>query len=134
MEFGERLKLLRERKGASLRAAGKATKMSGQYLWSLERASNGRIPPPKKLRELSRYYGVPVEDLLTDAGYLPQDSLLGDNCEESSYDMKVSRAFVHVINDPRFPRGKDLSSEKTAFEAKMFIIELYQRITGQKLL
>lgn len=134
MQFGERLRLLRERKGVSLRAVGKATNMSGQYLWSLEHASSGRIPSPEKFRKLSIYYAVPVEDLLIDAGYLPQDSSIDESYNESSYDAKALRAFVHVINDPRFPRGKDINAEATAFDTKIFIIELYQRITGQKLL
>jgi len=133
MHFGDRLKLLRERKGVSLRTAGKATDMSCQYLWSLEHSSNKRIPVPEKLRKLSRYYSVPVEDLLVSAGYL-QDPMDPAEGRMFSYDKRVSMAFEHVINDPRFPRGEDLSSETTPFEAKVYIIELYQRVTGQKLL
>ena len=133
MQFGARLKSLREQKGVSLRVAGKATEMSGQYLWLLECSANRRIPPPEKLRSLSRYYAVPIKDLLADAGYV-QDSTFEAEDEEFAKEMKVARAFLHVINDPRFPRGKNISAERTQHDAKVFIIELYQRITGQKLL
>lgn len=133
MQFGERLKELREQKGVSLRTAGKATAMSGQYLWSLECSANRRIPSPEKLRNLSKYYSVPIKDLLADAGYV-QDSALEADDEDYAREMKVTRAFIHIINDPRFPSGKDIIAKTAQYEVKMFIIELYQRITGQKLL
>lgn len=133
IQFGERLKLLREEKGVSLRAAGEATDMSGQYLWSLERAVNRNIPSPEKLRRLSRYYAVAVEDLLADAGYL-EDPEYEDGDEERSFVTRATKAFMHVINDPRFPRGGSLNPKEISHEGKLYIVELYQRVTGQKLL
>lgn len=63
------LSALRKAKGASLRDVEKATGVSNAYVSQLERGDAAK-PSVDKLYSLSKYYGVPYQDLLESAGYI----------------------------------------------------------------
>lgn len=103
--LGNRLRKLRLKKGASLRAVEIETGISNAYLSQLERgiATN---PAPAKLKALANYLDVPYMDLLDHAGYLPNRS------KEKSLPL-IANSNVSVASDPSQPiKFDDLTKEE----------------------
>lgn len=124
-DLGQLLKRLRGQ--TSLRGVQRLTGISNAYLSQVEKGD--RHPGPKLLSRLASLYGVGVQELLKKAGYLD------DEGEDSEVDeaTEVERAYHYVLSDPVFrvgtrPRGL------LSFESKRFIVELYERYTGKRLL
>lgn len=123
--IGDMLKRLRG--DTSLRAIQRVSGISNAYLSQVEKGL--RKPGPRLLRKLSALYGVSVQELFRKAGFL--DSV----AEEPQVDetTEVERAYQYVLSDPVFrvgtrPRGP------LSVESKRFIVELYERYSGKKLL
>ncbi len=124
-EIGVMLRRLRG--GTSLRAVQRLTGISNAYLSQVEKGI--RQPGPKLLRRLAALYRVGVQELFRKAGYLEREG------EEPAVDeaTEVERAYQYVLSDPVFrvgtrPRGP------LSVESKRFIVELYQRYSGKRLL
>ena len=124
-DIGQMLKRLRG--DTSLRAIQRLSGISNAYLSQIEKGL--RHPGPKLLRRLAALYGVGVHELLRAAGYLEQEG------EEPQADeaTDVERAYRYVLSDPVFrvgarPRGP------LSIESKRFIVELYERYSGKRLL
>jgi HTH-type transcriptional regulator, competence development regulator len=94
------------------------------------RLSGGlRKPPhPEILKRLAQVYEVPHQELLIAAGYLE------DQADKGVTRMKVENAYKHVLGDPRFRQGARLKGSTISLEAKRFIVDMYQKLTGQNLL
>lgn len=128
-DIGEYLRSLREGQKLSLREAAAKTGVSVSYITQIE---NGRrkAPGPEVLKRLAPAYNVPVRDLLRAAGYLDDikeiRSVLSDEEE-------VERAFGYVISDPRYQSGTRVTGPITT-DVKRFIVEMYEKATGKKLL
>ena len=124
MEIGPLLKRLRGK--TSLREVRRLVGISNSYLSEIERGD--RHPGTNVLRRLAALYGVDVQHLMRSAGYLDNEDGRTDNDP-----LDVDRAYRYVLEDPEFrfgtrPRGPlDL-------EAKRFIVEMYERLTGKRLL
>ena len=123
--IGQMLKRLRGE--TSLRGVQRLSGVSNAYLSQIEKGI--RQPGPKLLRRLAALYGVGVHDLLRKAGYLEREG------EEQEVDetAEVERAYQYVLADPVFrvgtrPRGP------LSIESKRFIVELYERYSGKRLL
>lgn len=123
--IGEMLKRLRGE--TSIRGVQRLSGISNAYLSQIEKGV--RHPGPKLLRRLAALYGVGVHDLLRKAGYLEREG------EEPEVDeaTEVERAYQYVLSDPVFrvgtrPRGP------LSVESKRFIVELYERYSGKRLL
>ena len=123
--IGQMLKRLRGE--TSLRGVQRLSGVSNAYLSQIEKGI--RQPGPKLLRRLAALYGVGVHDLLRKAGYLEREG------EEQQVDetAEVERAYQYVLADPVFrvgtrPRGP------LSIESKRFIVELYERYSGKRLL
>ena len=123
--IGEMLKRLRG--NTSLRAIQRISGISNAYLSQIEKGL--RKPGPRLLRKLAALYNVSVQQLFGKAGYLDrlEDEPQTDDVAE------VERAYQYVLADPVFrvgtrPRGP-LSTE-----SKRFIVELYERYSGKRLL
>ncbi len=119
--------LRRLRGDTSLRGVQRLTGISNAYLSQIEKGI--RHPGPKVLRRLAALYGVGVQDLFKKAGYLEREG------EEPEVDetAEVERAYQYVLADPVFrvgtrPRGP------LSIESKRFIVELYERYSGKRLL
>ena len=71
---------------------------------------------------------MPQEEILTRAGYLdvPKEADLSRR--------EVDRAFQYVIGDPEYRQGTRLRDANLTVDAKRFIVEMYQKVTGKKLL
>lgn len=85
-EFGPWLRELREARGLSIRAAAAEMRTSYSKLQKLE--SGGRVRPPSSemMTAIAALYGVPVEEVLEQAGFhvdVPPDLKDALRCEES---------------------------------------------------
>ena len=124
-DIGTLLKRLRGE--TSLRAVQRLVGISNSYLSQIEKGM--RHPGPKLLRRLAALYGVGVHELLRKAGYL---EAAGEE-PEADEATEVERAYRYVLSDPVFrvgarPRGP------LSMESKRFIVELYERYSGKRLL
>jgi transcriptional regulator with XRE-family HTH domain len=125
-DFGEYLRSLRLEQRLSLREVEERAGVSNSYLAQLERGQ--RKPPGADiLKKLAPVYNVPVRDLLQAAGYLD------DGTVSLSQEDEVEMAFQYVMNDPRYKSGTRIKGGLTT-EVKRFIIEMYEKATGKKLL
>ena len=125
LELGPLLRQLRA--GRSLREVRRLTGISNSYLSQIERGD--RIPGPTLLRRLASLYNVDVHVLIERAGFL-------DNAgDEPPVDepLEVERAFQYVLADPKFRFGARLEGP-LSLEAKRFIVQMYDRFTGKRLL
>ncbi|MEL7562799.1 helix-turn-helix transcriptional regulator [Dehalogenimonas sp. 4OHTPN] len=125
-EFGQYLRSLRKEKDLSLRDVQARSGVSGSYLAQIEQGHKHK-PSAEILKKLAPVYDVPIRDLMKAAGYL--EEAVGDLSEE----LEVEMAFRYVMNDPRYKSGTRLSGELTT-DVKRFIVEMYEKATGKKLL
>jgi transcriptional regulator with XRE-family HTH domain len=125
--FGQYLKTLREEQRLSIREVERRAGVSSSYLAQIEQGRKGP-PGAEILKKLAPVYSVPVRDLLKAAGYLDEATSTGLTETE-----EVEMAFRYVMNDPRYKSGTRLKGELTT-EAKRFIVEMYEKATGKKLL
>ena len=124
LEIGPLLRRLRG--DISLREVRRLSGISNSYLSEIERGE--RRPGVNLLKRLAALYGVDVKRLLRSAGYLDNEEGQTDNDP-----LEVDRAYRYVLEDPEFrfgtrPRGP------LDIEAKRFIVEMYERFTGKRLL
>ena len=125
--FGKFIKELREKKGVTLRDIEEVTGISNVYICQLETGARKKLPSPDNLQALAEYFGVTLKELLEKAGYVePQPT-------EETDEQKIEKAFAHVISDPGFKYGTRVNGNYD-FAAKRFIIEMYEKTTGRKLL
>jgi len=124
--FGEYLRTLRLEQKLSLREAEKLSGVSNSYLGLIERGQRP-IPGADILKKLAPVYNVPVRDMMRSAGYLKNEDV------SISEDDEVEMAFNFVMNDPRYKSGTRIKGGLTT-EVKRFIVEMYEKATGKKLL
>lgn len=125
-EFGARLRELRLGQGLSLRKLEEATGVSNAYLSQIESGIRPR-PSADILQKLAPVLGVSLRELLEAAGYLREEELT------VSEEAEVDRAFAYVLADPRFRFGTRVRGELT-IEARRFIVQMYEKLTGKRLL
>ena len=121
--IGALLKRLRGR--VSLREVNRRTGVSISYLSQIERGD--KQPGPNVVRKLAELYRVDPQQLLNRAGHGPQPDPYGDEA------MDVERAYQFVISDPAFRVGTRPDGPMT-INAKRFIVEMYEKFTGKRLL
>ena len=124
--FGEYLRTLRHEKRYSLREVEELSGVSNSYLGLIERGQRP-IPGADILKKLAPVYDVPVRDILAAAGYLKEEDV------SLSEEDEVEMAFRYVMNDPRYKSGTRIKGGITT-EVKRFIVEMYEKATGKKLL
>ena len=128
-DFGEYIKNLREQRKLSLRDVAAKTGMSYSYLTKIEHGGR-KAPGPELLKRLAPVYGVSVRDLLKAAGYLDDTLPAKPSLSEEE---EVDRAFRYALSDPRFQSGTRVTGPITT-EVKRFVVEMYEKATGTKLL
>ncbi len=124
--FGGYLKGLRQEQKLSLRDVAAKSGVSISYLAQIEHGQK-KSPSPEILKRLAPIYSVPVRDLLKAAGYLEEVQPVLTDEEE------IEMSFRYVLNDPRYRSGTRIKGELTT-EVKRFIVEMYEKATGKKLL
>jgi transcriptional regulator with XRE-family HTH domain len=115
---------LRSESGFSLREVEKETDgvVSNVYLSQLEHGRRAD-PNPRILVALARVYGCPLQDLFEAAGYVDAPSPTA-----------IDIAFEQVLADPKFQFGTRARQGELDQQAKRAIVELYEQVTGKKLL
>jgi transcriptional regulator with XRE-family HTH domain len=124
--FGCYLHNLRKSRGLTLKQVEKEARVSNAYLSQIER-SKRRPPHPDILKRLARVYEVTHRELLIAAGYLEGES-------EQIKRQQVENAFQHVTTDPKFRHGTRLKGGRLSLDTKRFIVEMYEKVTGRKLI
>ncbi len=125
-KLGSYLRELRWRKRLSLRAVEQTTGASSSYLSQVEQGK--RHPSGHLLRKLAPTYGASVRDLLATAGYLNEPEVKMSDQE------RIEWAFKCVVSDPEYQFGPNLAAcSGLSLEARRFIVEVYEKVTGRKL-
>ena len=122
-DIGALLKRLRGR--VSLREVTRRTGVSASYLSQIERGVSQ--PGANVVRKLAELYNVDAQELLKRAGHGPQPGPYSDEA------MDVERAYRFVLDDPAFRVGTRPDGPMT-LSAKRFIVEMYEKFTGKRLL
>ena len=104
------------------------TGISDPYLSNIETGS--RKPGPRVLKKLASLYGVSAHELLSRAGHLEDPYGSGG---EDEMEVERERAFQYVLADRRFRFGTRPAGPLTV-DAKRFIVEMYEKLTGKNLL
>jgi transcriptional regulator with XRE-family HTH domain len=125
-QLGSYLRELRNRKRLTLRDVEKQSGASGSYLSQVEQGK--RQPSADLLRKIASTYGASVRELLEMAGYLNEPEV------QMSDQERLEWAFKCVLSDPDYKFGTSLGPQGLTLEAKRFIVEMYQKATGRKLL
>lgn len=122
---GAYLRELRKTAGLTLRQVETQTGVSNAYLSQIELGKRP-APRPDTIKKLAAVYRVPVEELLAQAGYLDPPIITTER--------EVDRAFQYVIADPQYKFGFKLRSQELTIAVKRFVVEMYEKATGKKLL
>jgi transcriptional regulator with XRE-family HTH domain len=125
-QIGSYLRDLRNQKRLTLREVEKESGASGSYLSQVEQGK--RHPSADLLRKIAPTYGASVRELLTIAGYLNEPEV------RMSDQDRIEWAFNCVLSDPDYKFGTSLGPQGLTLEAKRFIVEMYQKASGRKLL
>lgn len=125
-KFGAYMRTLRKQRGLTLKQVEHAAQVSNAYLSQFERGL--RNPPhPDILNRLAKVYEVSARELMVAAGYLVEDA-------EAEKRRNVENAYNHVISDPTYHHGTRLKGANLSLDVKRFIVEMYEKTTGRKLL
>ena len=117
--------LRRLRGGQSLRDITKRIGVSSSYLSQIERGD--RKPGSNLIHKLADLYNVDVRELAKRVG---REDRIDPYSEEA---MDVDRAYQYVLADPVFRVGTRPDGPIT-LKTKRFIVEMYERYTGKRLL
>jgi transcriptional regulator with XRE-family HTH domain len=123
------MRSLREGQKLSVREAAAKSGVSVSYITQIENERR-KTPSLEVLKKLAPAYIVPVRDLLKAAGYMDD---IREVKPALSDEEEVERAFQYVITDPRYQSGTRVTGPIT-IEVKRFIVEMYEKATGKKLL
>jgi transcriptional regulator with XRE-family HTH domain len=145
VEFGRRLREVREKNGDSLRKIEGRSGLNNGYLSQLE---NGKIthPNPSILQKVATGYGLRFEDLLQWTGYVsgPQDdvtpnqavalSTVSDLGEPSDEELQALKAIVEILQKnrtPTFAAASDLAlDEETIAEIRRYALAVLREADG----
>ncbi len=125
-QFGAYMRTLRKQRGLTLKQVEKAAQVSNAYVSQIERGLR-KPPHPDILNRLAAVYQVPARELMVQAGYLPDD-------KETEKKRLIERAYEHVLTDPSYSHGTRLKAAHLSLDAKRFIVEMYEKMTGRTLL
>ncbi len=118
--------LLRRLRGdLSLRDVTRRTGVSSSYLSQIERGE--RRPGSNMIRKLAAIYSVDAGELMKRAGRA------GRPDPNSTEVLEIERAYRYVLDDPAFRVGTRPDGP-LSINAKRFIVEMYERFTGKRLL
>jgi HTH-type transcriptional regulator, competence development regulator len=125
--FGEYVRELRKRNRLTLKEAEALGVASNAYLSQLERGHRRR-PHPDILKRMAEVYKEPPRNLMIAAGYLTPETV-GKSPEE-----QLEHAYSEVLNDSRVSHGTRHRGPKLSLDAKRVVVEMYENLTGRKLL
>jgi len=124
--LGGYLRELRRRRRLTLRGVEQESGASGSYLSQVEQGK--RHPSADLLRKIAPTYGASLKELMILAGYLDEAEVKMSDQE------RIEWAYKAVLSDPEYQFGTSLRTAELTIEAKRFIVEVYEKATGRKLL
>lgn len=124
--FGPYARRLRKSCGLTLKQVEEQGVASNAYLSQLERGLRKR-PHPDILKKMAAVYGEPLKNLMIEAGYLPPETERERTREETD------RAFERVEKDSGFHHGARRRGLHLTLEQKRYIVELYEKTTGRRI-
>lgn len=104
MDFGQYLKELISKRGYSYRQLAMLADIDHTYISKIANGKTG-IPSPEILKKLSRPLGVPYEELLKSAGYLPEK-------KEVNYDIPKELSYFLGENVTTTYMGKPITESQ----------------------
>ena len=125
MDFGQYVRELRKRSRLTLKQAEAQGVASNAYLSQLERGRRAR-PHPDILKRMAEAYKEPLKNLLVAAGYLEPEP------DKRPLEERIESAYNRVKDDSRVSHGT--RRLKLGLEEKRFIVEMYEALTGHKIL
>jgi len=125
-EVGDHLKRLRQKQRLSLRATEKEAGVSKTYLWQIERGNS--TPSPEILKKLAPVYKVTTQELLEVLGYLEKQTFTVPEVDRLKWAINL------ITSDPSYKFETMPDINKLTPEVMKFIIEMYEKTTGKKLL
>jgi transcriptional regulator with XRE-family HTH domain len=127
LEFGKHIKSLRLNSHKTQSEVAEDVGVSVGYISTLE--SGTRNPPTVHvLEKLAKSFKVSEKDLKAAAGYFNEDKI--GNLDKD----RIDWGFQLACKDPIFEFGKSNIYKPMSLETKVFIIELYEKATGRKIL
>ena len=124
--LGGYLRELRRRRRLTLRGVEQESGASGSYLSQVEQGK--QHPSTDLLRKIAPTYGASLKELMILAGYLDEAEVKMSDQE------RIEWAYKAVLSDPEYQFGTSLRTAELTIEAKRFIVEVYEKATGRKLL
>lgn len=127
LDFGSRLRTLREKRGKSLREIERVSSINSGYLSQLERGAVSQ-PTPSMIQRLSEAYDVPLAELMSWAGYsMPESKMTPTQARAMRYigdpsddEVEAIRAVLDVLrNRSAFDPGRSLDLTLTGAELKI---------------
>ncbi|MEW9051894.1 MAG: helix-turn-helix transcriptional regulator [Neobacillus sp.] len=119
--FGQYIKNVRTRKELSLKELSKRSGISHPYISQIENGKRN-IPKPEMIKRLSKGLGINYYELLSEAGYLPDNLSESDNFRKYLSDLKSGkvRPFGSYIQELRLKCGKTIEelSEDSGFSVR----------------
>jgi len=125
-EVGDYLKSLRQKQRLSLRATEEEAGVSKTYLWQIERGNSN--PSPEILKKLAPVYKVTTQELLEVLGYLEKQAFTVPEVDRLKWAVNL------ITSDPSYKFETMPDVNKLTPEVMKFIIEMYEKTTGKKLL
>lgn len=123
--LGTYLRSLREGRGWTLEQASHASGLSISAIAMAETAK--RRPSAKALEVLARTYQVDARSMLIKAGIL-------DKRQAFVPILQIDWAFGVMLSDPEFEDADVVRSLSMDFEVRAFVVDLYERRSGKRLL
>ena len=125
-EAGVFLRELRLKQRLSLRATEREAGVSKTYLWQIENGNS--TPSPEILKRLAPVYQVTTQVLLKALDYLEEQTFTVSEVD------RLKMAVNLITSNPSYKFETMLDINKLTPEVMRFIIELYEKTTGKKLL
>ena len=125
--LGSFLRGQRKKQKLSLRKVASQAGVSATYLWEIELGKR-KTPSAEILKKLAPILGVTTQELLERAGYLEQPEDLTSHTERLKWAVNL------IVTDPAYGLKNRVDVNELTPEMMAFIIELYEKTTGKKLL
>ena len=125
-EFGQYMSRLRKEQRLSLRAVSSKADVSITYICQIEKGD--KKPSAEILKKLAPVYGVPIQDILKEAGYFEEPKVEMSDLERLEWAFNLART------DPDYTYGTYLRGSELTPEVKRYIVEAYEKASGKKLL
>lgn len=119
IEFGEYIKKLRESKDMTLNQVAMYSDISAAQLSRIENGKRG-IPKPATIEKLAKALKVDYEELMSKAGYLPEEKKLNTTSKDEK---DIAKRMAKLRADLENAEGLAFDGEPMSDEARESLLE-----------